>query len=168
VKRSPSLRIKRVLQSQVADAHRMHATCLRAAPGNGEPEILRAGGMIQPKLLVIDDQQTILTLVRKLAEEVGYRVETTRDPTDFKKLVRSFAPDLILMDVIMPEEDGLELVRFLAAERVHTSVILMSGFDPGLLTVVERMGLALGVKIIRAVQKPLETKGWRDLLAGKR
>ena len=120
--------------------------------------------MIQPKLLVVDDQQTILTVLRRVAEEIGYRVETTHDPKHFKNLVSSFAPDLILIDVIMPEEDGLQLLQYLAAQKVTTSVIVISDYGSHLLNTVAKMGSALGLNV-RAVQKPMGPSGWRDLLA---
>jgi CheY-like chemotaxis protein len=120
--------------------------------------------MIQPKLLVIDDQQSTLTLIKNVAEEIGYQVEATPDAGRFRSLVRSFRPDLILMDIIMPEEDGIELLRFLAAQKIGTSVIVMSGHGQRLLNTVEKMGIAWGLKL-RAVQKPVGSGGWRDLLS---
>jgi len=119
--------------------------------------------MIRPKLLVIDDQRTILTTLRKVAEEVGYLVEATQDPKRFKELIRSFAPDVIVIDVVMPEEDGLELLRFLAEQKVTTSVIMISDYGPQVLSTVGRLGSALGLNV-RAVQKPLVPSGWRGLL----
>ena len=120
--------------------------------------------MSQPRLLIIDDLQTVLTTVKKVAEEIGYRVEATRDPEHFKKSVRDFAPDLILMDVIMPEEDGLELLRYLAAQKVSTPILVISDYGPQLLNTVAKMGTALDLNV-RSVQKPLGPSGWRELLA---
>jgi len=120
--------------------------------------------MIQPKLLAIDDLQTVLTALKKVAEEIGYQVEATQNPEQFKNLVRSFAPDLILLDVIMPGEDGLELLRYIAQNKVMAPVILIRDYGPELLNTVTKMGSALGLNV-RAVQKPLGPSSWRDLLA---
>ena len=122
------------------------------------------GARARRTLLVIDDQRTILATIKKVAEEVGYLVEATQDPHRFKELVRTFAPDLILIDVVMPEEDGLELLRFLAEQKVTTPVIVMSEYGAQLLNCVWKLGSALGLSL-RAVQKPLGPSQWQSLLA---
>jgi len=120
--------------------------------------------MAKPKLLAIDDLQIVLTALKKVAEEIGYQVEATQNPEQFKNLIRSFAPDLILLDLIMPGEDGLELLQYVAEKKVTAPVILISDYGAELLKTVTKMGSALGLDV-RAVQKPLGPSSWRDLLA---
>jgi CheY-like chemotaxis protein len=74
-------------------------------------------------------------------------------------------PDLILMDVIMPEQDGLELLRHLASNEISTPIILISDYDEQLLNTVAKIGSALGLNV-RAVQKPIGPSAWRTLLTG--
>jgi chemotaxis response regulator CheB len=78
--------------------------------------------------------------------------------------VSSFVPDLILVDVIMPEEDSLDLLRYLGSEKIRTPILLISDYGEQLLTIVAKIGSALGLNI-RAIQKPLGPSAWRDLLA---
>jgi DNA-binding NtrC family response regulator len=118
----------------------------------------------QLKLLAIDDLRIVLTALKKVAEEIGYEVEATQNPEQFKNLLRSFAPDLILLDVIMPGEDGLKLLQYVAQEKVTAPVILISDYGSELLNMVTKMGSAFGIDV-RAVQKPLGPGSWRDLLA---
>jgi CheY-like chemotaxis protein len=99
-----------------------------------------------------------------VAEDLGYEVEATQDPEIFKKLSLSFEPTLILMDVVMPEQDGLELLRHLALNKISTPIILISDYDEQLLNTVAKIGSALGLNV-RAIQKPIGPKAWRDLLA---
>ena len=122
------------------------------------------GSVSRPRLLAIDDLQTVLTGLKKVAEDLGYQVETTQDPEVFKKLSSSFEPTLILMDVVMPEQDGLELLRHLASNKISTPIILISDYDEQLLNTVAKIGSVLGLNV-RGVQKPIGPSAWRDLLA---
>jgi CheY-like chemotaxis protein len=120
----------------------------------------------RPKLLAIDDLQTVLTGLKKVAEELGYQVEATQDAETFKKLSSTFEPTLILMDIVMPEQDGLELLRHLGSRKISTPIILISDYDEQLLNTAAKIGSALGLNV-RAVQKPIGPSAWRDLLASE-
>ena len=142
----------------------------RRQPGSRPASTLRDKGtdvavVSRPRLLAIDDLQTVLTTLKKVADELGYQVEATQDPEKFKDLTTSFMPDLILMDVIMPEQDGLELLRHLASNEISTPIILISDYDEQLLNTVAKIGSALGLNV-RAVQKPIGPSAWRTLLTG--
>jgi CheY-like chemotaxis protein len=124
--------------------------------------------MSQPTLLVIDDEPAITTLIRRTAESCGYRVLATSDPNDFKEHLRTDPPDLICMDLAMPQVDGIELMRFLAAQKCRSQLLIMSGSDPQLLQAALRLGEALGLPIAGTVPKPLRVDALRALLSGLR
>jgi two-component system alkaline phosphatase synthesis response regulator PhoP len=95
------------------------------------------------KILLVDDEQDILDLISYNLEKEGYRVATATNGQEALDVVRSFAPDLILLDVMMPEMDGIEtcveirklefmnapLIAFLTARGEDYSQI--AGFDAG-------------------------------------
>lgn len=63
------------------------------------------------KILVIDDEQEILNLIRLSLEQAGFRViRTTKAAEGLAMLLRE-KPDMLLLDVMMPELDGLEILR---------------------------------------------------------
>ena len=62
------------------------------------------------KILAIDDQQLILLSVEKRLTELGYEVRTAVSIETGIKLYDSFKPDLVLLDMNMPEMSGTELV----------------------------------------------------------
>ena len=94
---------------------------------------------VAPKLLVVDDEVELAATVSDLAEEIGFSPSATSSPEEFKRLYdRDF--DVIVLDLLMPEVDGIELLRFLAEADCEASIILMSGFDAHVLQARDRFG----------------------------
>jgi CheY-like chemotaxis protein len=115
-------------------------------------------------LLVIDDEPAITALVRRTAEPCGYKVFATSDPEAFKQHFHNDAPDLICLDLGMPDVDGIELMRFLAAEGCRSRLLIMSGSEPQLLQSALRLGEALGLDVVANIAKPLRIESLRTLL----
>jgi DNA-binding response OmpR family regulator len=63
------------------------------------------------KILAIDDHQDILNLIRLSLEPAGFRLIRTSNPKEGLSLAMSEEPDLLLLDLMMPELDGFELLR---------------------------------------------------------
>jgi CheY-like chemotaxis protein len=70
----------------------------------------RAGGDMQKRILIVDDEPDITEMVKLGLEATGgYRVLEENDSAKALEAARSFGPDVILLDVMMPEPDGSEL-----------------------------------------------------------
>src|SRR5947209_19118072 len=115
-------------------------------------------------LLVIDDEPAITALIKRTAESDGYEVIATSDPQLFKQQVQTCHPDLICLDLAMPEVDGIELMRFLAKEQFGSKLLIMSGSEPQLLQTALRLGEALGLNVAGAIAKPLRIDALLALL----
>lgn len=72
--------------------------------------------MSQAKILVVDDEPTILNTVRAYLEQEGFAVRTVPDGPAALKAARTFAPDLVILDIMLPGMDGLEVLRQLRQE----------------------------------------------------
>jgi two-component system alkaline phosphatase synthesis response regulator PhoP len=68
------------------------------------------------KILVVDDEQSILDLVTAYLRREGYEVHTAMDGPGGLKAARAFKPDLIVLDVMLPGMDGIELLTRLRRE----------------------------------------------------
>jgi two-component system alkaline phosphatase synthesis response regulator PhoP len=68
------------------------------------------------KILVIDDEQSILDLARAYLEPEGYQVLTATDGNSGYDLARSLQPDLVVLDIMLPGMDGIELLARLRRE----------------------------------------------------
>lgn len=97
-------------------------------------------GIAPRTILVVDDEKDLVRLLRVNLEKAGYRVRTAASAEAGLKLLRRHAPDLIVLDVMLPGIDGLELLRRLRAES-DIPVILLSAKGAELDRV---LGLKLG------------------------
>jgi CheY-like chemotaxis protein len=94
-------------------------------------------------VLVADDEEDILTLVSMIVERAGHEVVSVRDGAQALAAIRERRPDLVVLDISMPEVDGLEVLRRVRAdgETRELPVLLLSaraqeadvrrGFDTG-------------------------------------
>ncbi|KPK99198.1 MAG: hypothetical protein AMJ95_00115 [Omnitrophica WOR_2 bacterium SM23_72] len=74
------------------------------------------------RILVIDDEVEVVDLLKKRLEKAGYQVVTATDgPQGFKVAVDE-KPDLILLDIIMPDVDGLTVLRQLKAQESTSNI----------------------------------------------
>ena len=78
------------------------------------------------KLLVVEDEENIRTLLSALLEANGYQVLAAGTGAMGKLLITSHRPDRVLLDLGLPDMDGLELLRALRAEEALTPVIVLS------------------------------------------
>jgi two-component system alkaline phosphatase synthesis response regulator PhoP/two-component system response regulator VicR len=64
-----------------------------------------------PRILAVDDEPNIVRLIQVNLERQGYQVETANNGAQALAKIRANRPDLLVSDVMMPEMDGLELVK---------------------------------------------------------
>ena len=78
--------------------------------------------------MVVDDESDVTELLEYKLEQEGYRVATLNDPLAFVAKVREFEPDLMLLDIMMPELSGIQLCRIIRADSAmrETPVIFLS------------------------------------------
>ncbi len=67
--------------------------------------------MRENHILVIDDEPDIRMLVKEILEDEGYRVSTAKDADEARKRLKLELPDLVLLDIWMPKEDGISLLK---------------------------------------------------------
>jgi two-component system alkaline phosphatase synthesis response regulator PhoP len=72
--------------------------------------------MSMAKILVVDDEPTIVNTVRAYLEREGFTIRTALDGSTALEIARTFEPDLIVLDIMLPGMDGLELLNTLRRE----------------------------------------------------
>lgn len=82
--------------------------------------------MPAPKILIIDDEQNILDLTTAYLSREGFELHTAADGPSGLKAARAFKPDLIVLDVMLPGLDGLELLSTLRRESQVYVILLTS------------------------------------------
>ena len=80
------------------------------------------------KVLVVDDEEPILELLKYNLEKQGYDVRTAGEGVEAVEIARKFHPDLVLLDIMMPKMDGVEACRQIRAmpELVNTFIVFLT------------------------------------------
>jgi EAL domain-containing protein (putative c-di-GMP-specific phosphodiesterase class I) len=104
-------------------------------------------------ILVVDDDEAIGEYVVAAAEGMGFNCTATTNGTDF---VAALNPEvsLILVDLMMPGMDGIEVLRYLGQQQCKAGVVLMSGFDRRVLATAEALAESLDLTMEGCLQKP--------------
>lgn len=96
------------------------------------------------RILVVDDSPTIRETLDRILKGSGHTVLLTASAKELEKLVAAHRPDLIILDVVMPDRDGLEALMCLRRETPDLPVIVISGggrqFNLNYLSMVKGLG----------------------------
>jgi len=79
------------------------------------------------KVLIVDEEEEILCTLKKLLEQETYAVETTRSAINAFEKVKSDKYHIVLIDIDMPEMNGIELLKEIKSYDALTQVIMMAG-----------------------------------------
>ncbi len=116
------------------------------------------------RLLAVDDDVDSADLVVRIAERCGYEGFATSDSRGVVNLANALKPDIISVDICMPNIDAEELLQMLAAAKYAGSVLIVSGQEEMLLQKTKRHAEALGLAVTAAMQKPLDIASLRQSL----
>lgn len=119
-----------------------------------------------PSVLVVDDQDQVRQLIREALEEAGYDVDEARDGKEGLERYRAKSADLVLMDILMPDQDGLEGIIILRREFPESRIIAMTGGSDGsgflnFLDVAKMLGAR------QTLHKPFEIRTLLDAVAAE-
>jgi DNA-binding response OmpR family regulator len=78
------------------------------------------------RILVIEDEAKVASFVRRALEEEGYAVDLCAEGTQGLELARSGCYDLIVLDLMLPELPGLEVLRCIRKEKISSPVLILS------------------------------------------
>src|SRR5436305_10366798 len=110
-----------------------------------------------PKVLVVDDEPQIRTLLKATLSRAGYAVVEAANGREALNAKSIDKPDLVLLDLGLPDRDGLELVTLLRGEQPRSALIVISARDQ-----TEQKVAALDLGADDYVTKPFDTE---ELLA---
>ena len=112
------------------------------------------------KVLVIDDDMLVRRTISRILEHGGYQVALAEDGAKGVAKFRSERPDLVITDIIMPEQEGIETIIQLLRENPKAKIVAVSGGgrlgSMDFLTVASKLGAAA---ILRKPFEPAELLG---------
>ncbi|HET6214074.1 MAG TPA: response regulator transcription factor [Micromonosporaceae bacterium] len=86
-------------------------------------------GRVEARLLVVEDDPNILELLSASLRFAGFDVSTAVSGSDAVSAARAHRPDLVVLDVMLPDLDGFEVIRRLRDGGVHTPVVFLTARD---------------------------------------
>jgi UDP-3-O-[3-hydroxymyristoyl] N-acetylglucosamine deacetylase len=82
---------------------------------------------VNKTILVVDDEDDVRESVREVLRDEGYRVVDTADGTHVLELIRQERPELVLLDIWMPQVDGIGLLKEIKTQEPELNVVMVSG-----------------------------------------
>ena len=81
------------------------------------------------KVLVVDDEQSIVTLLKYNIEQAGYQVIVAYDGVQALEKVNEEKPDLVVLDVMLPEMDGIEVCKTIRSDKNQVPILMLTAKD---------------------------------------
>src|SRR6266853_2159803 len=125
-----------------------------------------ADDLFGDRLLVIDDEPGFAQVIKKVAQDCGFEVAVTADPSVFMNAVRLWHPTVIMLDLKMPNTDGIQLLRALAADNCAAHVVVTSGEHGKILDSAMQLGRGRGLNMRDVLAKPVRAQELRERLCG--
>ncbi|SOD19205.1 EAL domain-containing protein [Nitrosomonas ureae] len=119
------------------------------------------------KIMILDDDTFMLKLLTRMLAKLGYTsVITCDNGSDALRKIDHIdtRPDLILLDLNMPDMDGIEFVRYLVDRKYHGKLILVSGEDERMLKTAERLVHAHKISMLGYLLKPVNPEKLSEIL----
>lgn len=116
------------------------------------------------RLLAVDDDASSAELVVRVAERCGYEAFATSDSRGVLNLAKALRPQVIALDINMPNVDALGLMDMLARDAFAGRILIVSGEDEAVLRATQERAEALGLHVPYVQQKPLDFSKLRLML----
>jgi len=109
-----------------------------------------------PVLLAFDDDEDIVETICAIGVRAGFRTVSSTSASRLGELVDSSKPDVIVLDLQMPDEDGVSALRYLADIQSPAKIFLITGMDERTIASAEQYGLRRGLSVLGTMQKPFD------------
>ncbi|NNJ73124.1 MAG: EAL domain-containing response regulator [Enterobacterales bacterium] len=107
------------------------------------------------EVFIIDDDSQTVEMLAEVVSMTGFESRNYLDANLFFQENKFNDQSIILLDLNMPNMDGVEVIRELSNHKCRASLILMSGYDMGVLHSAEKLALEHGLQIIKSLTKPI-------------
>ncbi len=112
--------------------------------------------MRKKRLMVIDDDPSMCEYVAAVGDSLGYEVRAATQARAAENEIEDFSPDFIVLDLFMPDMDGIEVLRLLAKHRCAASILMISNYEDEILTQAVRLAEGLGLNLAGTLHKPIQ------------
>ncbi len=121
--------------------------------------------MTKRRLLIVDDEPKFAAFVQKVAAGLGYEVEVTHHGADYQRAYLRHPPDVTVIDMVMPDIDGNELILWLVKQRCAADIIIITGYSPDYAINARLLAEFKGLRPVKSLSKPVSVPQLRKVLA---
>jgi CheY-like chemotaxis protein len=117
------------------------------------------------RLLVVDDEADFGDFVRQVAVDLGYDVRVCTQSPEFFRHYEALNPTHIVLDIVMPDLDGVEIVQWLVKQGCAAKIIITTGYNPKYAEMASMIATTRGSIPIKTLIKPVRLGDLRAALA---
>jgi len=104
--------------------------------------------------MIIDDQTGVTKVVGFIAAQLGLDFRAVNDPLNAAEDFIAYEPDVLILDVVMPGKDGIDVLNEILLTGIPTKVVLTSGYGDAYLQLAEGVSKLLNAEHIAFLRKP--------------
>jgi CheY-like chemotaxis protein len=116
------------------------------------------------RLLVVDDSPGQTKIVSRMAEAIGFTTAACNDPLQALDAFIDFRPDIVMVDMCMPEKDGIELLHEILLAELPVKIVVTSGHGEGLLQLARDVATFHASPEVASLRKPFRRAEFVEVL----
>lgn len=120
--------------------------------------------MPPPSLLVVDDDQEVCAIIGRVAKQLGYEIVAATEAKTAVSLYERLIPDVIIVDMIAPDINELQILGHLALVGCRSRILVISGYGPLYLYQAQQLDDLLSMMPLQTMHKPITIAGLREFL----
>uniref|UniRef100_A0A1S7LJR8 Putative two-component response regulator n=1 Tax=Magnetococcus massalia (strain MO-1) TaxID=451514 RepID=A0A1S7LJR8_MAGMO len=105
------------------------------------------------RILIMEDEPALAVVMQRALAAENYHVEISENGKEGLELIRVFKPDLLILDIIMPEMDGVEVLSYLHRNNMHIPTLAISG-GGNMVTMKDCLNISQVMGAVDCLQKP--------------
>ncbi len=106
------------------------------------------------RVLIVDDEADFREFVTRVAEGEGFETVAVDSGAELRVAYENFEPDVLVLDIVMPGEDGIEILNWLSGKEYKARILIISGYNPHYRQMAQLLGDAKNLDVA-SFQKPL-------------
>src|SRR5271166_2015146 len=125
---------------------------------------VHARGTMAARLLIIDDDVGLTKVVGMIASYVGMEFKADNRSSDAIEVFLQYKPDVVIVDMIMPDKDGIDVLDEIMRTGIPTQIVLTSGLSDAYLKLGQGVATFHGRENVRLLRKPFRRNELVELL----
>ena len=119
---------------------------------------------VRSSLLIVEDQALLAEYMATVAEDLGWQAEIAGSVRAVERMLRPCHPEVVALDLGLPDGDGVELLRYLARVNYAGVILIISSCDDSILESCSRLAGHLGLRVTGRARKPVTATMFAELL----